>query len=135
MWRTTPPPPPHTYEQIKQMQADGVGLIPVVRLIREKESCGLYDAKRQCDMVGGFWNHLQLDAAKDAYYGSTSETFQKIKSEVQSAFCVDTSERYKNVLRRVLRWAESVEGETGVQDISNAPGSIFEEIRKLLEES
>lgn len=72
-----------TDEQIKQMQKDGVGLIPVVKLIRQKEGIFLADAKRRCDAVGGIWKKLNdPDSGSQDYKGLNSETFQEIKSEM-----------------------------------------------------
>lgn len=124
-----------TDEQIKQMQKDGVGLIPVVKLIREKEGVFLGDAKRRCDAVGGKWKLLDdADSSSPDYKGRNSETFQKIKSEMADRLIsgYDPLVPYKNMIRELLAWAESVEGQKVSRNITKTPDSIFEQARKLL---
>lgn len=124
-----------TKEQIKQMQADGVGLIPVIKLVREKHGCGLAEAKRLCDSVGGKWIRIDEPGSRTPdYKGVNSETFQKIKVEMPSRLwkTSDRNEELKNIIRELLAWAESVEGHEVMRNITKGKDSIFEQARELL---
>lgn len=129
-----------TEEQIVQMCRDDVGLIPVVKLIREVENTTLYDAKLRCDTAahgaGLKWNDgtkgKQNPAGGWVYMGNESDTFTQIKEAHAKKVRELPCQKYIDMIKELLSWAESVEGHKVSNNITKTPGSIFHQARKLV---